>query len=115
MCSLVSKRELMAWKNCLEMLCKNCPWFFVTCHQLNSLLTSCKFIAIHCRALKLPLSQMTECFVLCYQEKSSGGGLGSSATLKKVLGPLSVKGAGGSAANLRRERKGETRKTGNFC
>lgn len=63
-CSLGSG-ELMAWrKNCQEMLSKTCPWFHVTFHQFNSLLTSRKFIAIHCRALKLQPSQMTECLVL---------------------------------------------------
>lgn len=113
MCSWVSKRELMVWKNCLEMLCKNCPWFLVTFHQLNSLLMSCKFIAIHCRGLKLPLSQMTECLGLCYQEKSSDWGRTRQQrnSEKKVTDPLSLKAAGGSAEILRRERKGEARKT----
>lgn len=63
----------MAWKDCLEVLWgKKCPWFLVAFHQLNSLLMSCKFIAIRGRAFQLPLSQMTKFLGLCYRAESSG-------------------------------------------
>lgn len=82
---LVSKRELMGREKRLEMLCKNCPWFLVTFHQLNSLLMSCEFIAepSNCRWGRWQRAL----FYVITKPSENDWGLGSSTTSGRSLGP----------------------------